>query len=112
MLREMLSPSEQVAERLQAYIQPDFNRLVGLLSRVIDNRHDDPQLRISLATQILARCMFLRTGRSVRAMLGLNTDCNEDPLLYADSVCDSILAQIQALDPPQGEAVSIRDAST
>ncbi len=96
-VREMISPSEQVAEKLQAYIKPDFDRLVCLLSRVIDERVDSPALRLSLATQILARCMFHRTGKSIRMMLGLDTDINEDPLNYADSLCDSILVPDQRL---------------
>lgn len=96
MLREIIEPSEAVAEKLQAYIQPDFQRLVSLLSKLLDSRSGNEELRDALATQILARCMFLRTGRGVRKILGLDTNTNEDPERYADALCDSILAQIDA----------------
>lgn len=97
MLREIIDPSDQVAEKLQDYIKPDFDRLRELLSRNIGRELDTLELRHSLATQILARCMFFRTGKNVRSILALDTAVNEDPRAYADEVCDSILLQIKML---------------
>jgi TetR/AcrR family transcriptional regulator, regulator of cefoperazone and chloramphenicol sensitivity len=96
-LREILTPSAQVFERLAEYFQPDFQRLDRLLGEVLGRDLDSPELRRSLATQILARIMFLRTGKNLRAMLGLNTPQNEVPEQVAAEICDSILHQIQAL---------------
>lgn len=98
-LREIITPSEQVSERLGEYFRPDFQRLDRLLGEVLGRELDSPALRRSLATQILARTMFLRTGKNLRSMLGLDTDENEVPERVADEICDSILNQIQALRP-------------
>lgn len=105
MMREILAPTEHVAERLAEYIKPDFQRLDRLLSEVIGRKRNCDELRRSLATQILARTMFLRTGKNLRAILGLDFPANEDPELVADAICDSIIQQIQAIqqrDPKQG----------
>ncbi|MEZ6137466.1 MAG: CerR family C-terminal domain-containing protein [Pirellulaceae bacterium] len=104
MLRELISPSEHIAEKMKQYIAPDFERLQELVARVIGAETDSPELRRSLVTQIFARCMFFKTGASVRAMLGLDTPGNEDPQLYADEICDSILAQIRAVPRCHGES--------
>lgn len=96
-LREIITPSEQVSERLGEYFRPDFQRLDRLLGDVLGRELDSPALRRSLATQILARTMFLRTGKNLRAMLGLDTDENEVPERVADEISESILNQIQAL---------------
>ncbi len=98
-LREIITPSEQVSQRLGEYFRPDFQRLDRLLGEVLGKELDSLALRRSLATQILARTMFLRTGKNLRAMLGLDTDENEVPERMADEICDSILNQIQALRP-------------
>jgi hypothetical protein len=97
MLREIISPSEEIAARLQQYIRPDFEQLAELLARLLGSELDSQLMRQNFATQILARCMFLRTGKSIRLMLGLNSEANEDPEAYADEVCNSILAQIESL---------------
>jgi TetR/AcrR family transcriptional regulator, regulator of cefoperazone and chloramphenicol sensitivity len=97
MLREIIAPSEQVAEKLQQYIKPDFERLDEVLSCNIGSKVDTPEIRRAFATQIFARCMFFRTGKNIRRMLALDTTTNEDPQRYADELCDSILAQIQTL---------------
>ncbi len=97
MLREIIAPSEQVAERLGEYFKADFQRLDRLLGEVLGEVLNSPALRRSLATQIIARSMFLRTGKSLRAILGLDTPENEIPEHVADEICDSILNQISAL---------------
>lgn len=99
MLREILTPSEGVAGMLQANFKSDFDLLNSVLSRLLGARLDSVELRQSLATQVFARCMFLRTGKELRRLLDFSSPANEDPRLYADDICDSILLQIEALRP-------------
>lgn len=97
MLREMLTPTPEVSSRMQGYIQADMEKLGRLLSQIIGPELDNGPLRHSLLTQILARCMFLRVGKTMRGMVGLDFEANEDPEQYADGICESILLQINAL---------------
>lgn len=97
MLREVLSPTEGVSESLQAFFRADFEKLAKLMSRLLGTELDEQSLRDSLLTQVLARCMFLRVGKSIRGLVGLDLPENEDPEQYADTICESLLMQINTL---------------
>ncbi|MEM7478332.1 MAG: CerR family C-terminal domain-containing protein [Planctomycetota bacterium] len=97
MLREVLAPSEGVAEMLQEAFQRDFGLLHSTIGRLLGPELDSPDLRAEFATQILSRCMFLRTGSNLRQMLGLNIRKNESPEEYANSIGTSILMQVDTL---------------
>lgn len=100
MLREMISPSAGVSEMLQERTQRDFEVLDQFLGKLLGPELDSLELRQSFETQILARSMFLRTGKSLRRMFGLDGGNNEDPQAYGNSICDSILMQIDCLRAP------------
>ena len=97
MLREILAPSPGVLELLESRFQPDFAKLNFLVATLLGEQLDSLELRESLVTQVLARSMFLRTGKNLRKMFRIDSKTNEQPQLYADSICDSILFQIDAL---------------
>ncbi len=97
MLREVLAPSEAIDEMLQSYFRPDFQLLYQLLGRLLGPELDSPSLRRQLATQILARGMFLRTGKHLRTMLEISSEENEDPEKYADELYESILMQVESM---------------
>jgi AcrR family transcriptional regulator len=97
MLREVLSPSTDVFNLLQSYFEADFATLDKLLADVLGPELNSPQIRGSLETQVLARCMFLRTGKELRHMLQLSSQTIEDPELYAEEIWQSLLLQISGL---------------
>ncbi len=102
MLREVLSPSEGVMEMLQKPFRKDFEKLDRLFDKLLGAELDEPHVREELLTQILSRCMFLKTGRNLRKMFGIDSNTNENPTDYADIICDSILLQINALRRVRG----------
>ncbi|GIX00507.1 MAG: hypothetical protein KatS3mg111_3839 [Pirellulaceae bacterium] len=97
MLREVLQPSEGVAELLEEPFREDFHSLLHILDQLLPHGAYRDQWRLDMATQIVARCMFLRTGAGLRKIVGLNTPANEDPQQYADRICDTLLWQINYL---------------
>ncbi len=97
MLREVISPSEGVAEILKKPFRRDIGLLSELVARLLGSELDSEDLRHALVTQIVARCMFLRTGKSFRSMVEINQPENDDPSKYADVICNSILMQIDSL---------------
>ena len=97
MLREVLEPSADCANLLAHYFRADFELLDLHLGRLLGEELNSPNLRRQLANQILARCMFLRTGAQLRKMLSTSSPATEEPELYADEICDSILMQIAAV---------------
>ncbi len=97
MMREVLAPSPEIAKMLANNFRPDFELLDQLLGKLLGAKLDSDVNRRMLATQILARCMFLRTGKQLRQMLQINCEVSESPELYADSICDSILLQVRAM---------------
>ncbi len=97
MLREVLDPSPDIAQMLATYFQADFELLDQHLGKLLGDELDSVDMRRQLATQILSRCMFLRTGKQLRQMLSISGESNESPKLYADEICDSMLLQIEAL---------------
>lgn len=96
MLREVLNPAPQIAELLATYFQSDLDLLEEQLGKLLGEELDSPPMRRQFVVQILARCMFLRTGKQLREMLSLSTPASELPERYADEICDSILMQIDA----------------
>lgn len=97
MMKEVIEPSAGVREILEAPFRKDFARLLELLGRLLAAELDSAALRQSFATQIIARLMFLRTGNNLCQLLGVDICESEDPQAYADSVCDSVLTQIDSL---------------
>lgn len=97
MLREVLEPSADCASLLAQHFRADFELLDLHLGRLLGPELNCPNLRRQLANQILARCMFLRTGKELRKMLSISNSATEEPELYADEMCDSILMQIAAV---------------
>lgn len=97
MLREVLTPSEGVLEMLQRPFRQDFEKLDRLFDKLLGDELGEPAIREELLTQILSRCMFLKTGRNLRKMFGIDSNTNENAHVYADTICDSILLQINAL---------------
>lgn len=97
MLREVLTPSEGMSELLFDPFRRDFDKLQQVLGALLGESLNNASLRENLITQILARCMFLRTGKHLRTVFGIDHGANEDPDAYADVVCDSILLQLNAL---------------
>lgn len=106
MLREVIAPSEGVAEMLSASFGRDFKSLEDVLSFLLGPEYDSESVRRDLAMQIVARCMFLRTGVNLRSILALNSESHEDPDQYADLICNSVLLQINALKSNPGESCS------
>lgn len=103
MLREVISPSEGVAEILEEPFKRDFEVLTNILSRLLGAAAKDATLVADFATQTLARCMFLRTGHTMREILGLQGGSNREPLVYADTVCESLLLQINQVRLNSGQ---------
>lgn len=97
MLREVLAPAPEIAELLSSCFQPDMQLLEQHLGRLLGDDLNSLATRRQLILQILARCMFLRTGKQLRWMLSLSNAENESPERFADEICDSILLQIDAL---------------
>lgn len=97
LLREVLSPTDGVAEMLSEAFRKDFGRLDAVVGTLLGELLNTPERRTELTTQIVARCMFLRTGKNMRSMVGLDSMQNEEPEQYADSICQSILLQVNAL---------------
>ena len=97
MMKEVIEPSPGVREILQSPFKKDFALLLELLGRLVGTELDSVKLRQSLATQIIARLMFLRTGTNLCKLLEVDICDAEDPQAYADSVCDSVLTQIDGL---------------
>jgi hypothetical protein len=96
MLREVLSPTPGVEEMLRNHFRPGFE----LLSRVIGEllgRANSPNLREQIAWQIVARCMFLRTGRHLREMLSEAPQVEVTSAELASEICKSLLSQIEML---------------
>lgn len=89
MLREVLSPTPGVEEMLQAHFRPGFAMLTDLLGELL-GRFNSLALREQLAWQIVARCMFLRTGRHLHAWL---TQCPE-PILDSEKIAAEISSSI------------------
>ena len=96
MLREVLSPSEGVKLQLQEAFSKDFEALSEIVGRLLDGC-DCVNLRQEFTLQIVARCMFLRTGSNLREILGLVSDRTEDPQQYADSICESVIHQVNSI---------------
>lgn len=97
MMREVLSPASGVMEMLKKPFAKDFMMLEQLVAKLLGEELNATEIREELLTQILSRCMFLKTGKNLRKMLSLDSNSNEDPQIYANRLCDSILLQIQAL---------------
>ncbi len=97
MMKEVISPSTGVAEILAPTFQHDFATLSQLIGKLLGSALDSDAMRSSFTTQIVARSMFLRTGKNLRSIVGIDSSINEDPQQYADHVCDSILTQIDNL---------------
>ena len=105
MLREVMAPSEGVNDLLQGPFHQDFSVLQVAVKKLLKANSNGDELAESITTQILARCMFLRTGKNLRRMFQLDTPENEEPDRYADSIADSILLQIQTLNAGQRSAI-------
>jgi AcrR family transcriptional regulator len=105
MLREVLAPSPGVSDMLREPFGRDFQALDCLIVKLLGEDPNLADVRQDLLTQILARCMFLKTGVNLRNMLALNTNNNEDPQLYADRICDSILMQINVIRRAGGQHI-------
>ncbi len=95
MLREILSPTPGVEAMLQAHFRPGFSMLTALLGELLESV-DSPELREQLAWQIVARCMFLRTGRHLHAILSQCPSSSVDSEKIAAEICSSILVQIDS----------------
>ncbi|MFK7737516.1 MAG: TetR/AcrR family transcriptional regulator [Pirellulaceae bacterium] len=98
MLREVIEPSEGVADFLADAFKKDFERLLQVIGELLEPNHNSEQMRHQYANQVLARCMFLRTGKNLRRILQLDNPNHEDPRLYAQEICRSLLDQFKALD--------------
>ncbi|RMF41766.1 MAG: DUF1956 domain-containing protein [Planctomycetota bacterium] len=97
MLREILSPSPGVAELLEIPFREDLRRLEEIVAGLLTPELNTSERRMELITQIIARCMFLRTGGGLRRIVGIDTPANEHPQTYADAICDSILQQLHGM---------------
>ncbi len=96
MLREILSPTPGVEEMLRTHFRPGFNLLTQVIGEVL-GEVDSVELREQFAWQVIARCMFLRTGRHLRAMLSDMTLKEGTDAEYATEICQSVLAQMALL---------------
>lgn len=97
MLKEVISPSEGVAEMLQTPFARDFGILTQMMGHLLDAGLNSGACREALALQVVSRIMFLRTGANFRKIVGIQSTTFDDPLKYADHVCDSVLSQIDTL---------------
>lgn len=93
MLREILSPTPGVEEMLQTHFRPGFQLLTQVIGELLGEA-DSLILREQMAWQIVARCMFLRTGRHLRSMLSEMAQEEPSEANYATEICQSVLAQI------------------
>ncbi|MFN3189064.1 MAG: CerR family C-terminal domain-containing protein [Aureliella sp.] len=97
MLREVVSPSEGVAEFLSEAFRRDFAILLEIIGKLLGPEADSEARRQEFAVQILARCMFLRTGQNLLKILSIDQEMSSNPEQYADIVCDSMLHQFAFL---------------
>ena len=109
MLREVLSPTDGVKQLLLEPFSRDFSQLTKLLRQLLGDDLAEPQVLQDLSTQVLARCMFLRTGSNLRSLFGLDTEANEDPSQYAVQIHESLLLQIDSYRSQIGLAPIQRD---
>lgn len=103
MLREVIEPSEGVADFLAEAFKKDFERLLHAIGELLEPNHNTEEMRHKFANQVLARCMFLRTGKNLRRILQLDNPNHEDPRLYAQEICNSLLDQFKALSGQANE---------
>jgi AcrR family transcriptional regulator len=96
MLREVLSPTPGVEEMLRAHFRPGFRMLTELLGELL-GPVNSLNLREQLTWQIVARCMFLRTGQHLHALLTDSARGEQSPMAIAEEICASILVQINSL---------------
>lgn len=94
MLREVINPSEGVRDILFEPFRRDFEILHQILIELFENVPNSEALITEFATQTLARCMFLKTGKNLRNILQLDSETNESPQDYADNISQSIVSQI------------------
>lgn len=99
LLREVLSPTPGVEEMLRAHFRPGFALLSQIIGELLGaaNSHE---LRDQMAWQIVARCMFLRTGRHLRVMLSEIPITDQTATEQACEICNSVLSQIENLNNP------------
>ena len=101
MLREILSPTPGVEEMLQTHFRPGFQLLTQVIGEILGEANS-LELREQFAWQVVARCMFLRTGRHLRSMLSdipLQESAEKENAVteYAAEICQSVLTQIAIL---------------
>ena len=94
MLREVINPSKGVRDILTTPFRRDFHNLRSIFEELFAGIESPEELIVDFATQTLARCMFLRTGKNLRSILHLDTESNEIPEHYADSISRSIIDQV------------------
>lgn len=96
LLREVIAPSPEVSELLREPFRNDFLELDNTLNILLADLSSQ-NLRRRLAKQILAQCMFMKTGGALCELVGLGflDPQNTDP--YADEILESILLQIEAM---------------
>lgn len=95
-MRETLSPTPGVEEMLRTHFRPGFQLLTQVISEVL-GEVDSLELREQFAWQVVARCMFLGTGRHLRSMLS-DVSLNENTeAAYATEICQSVLAEMKLL---------------
>ncbi|MCA9190753.1 MAG: TetR/AcrR family transcriptional regulator [Planctomycetales bacterium] len=106
MLRVVINPNDIGAEVFAGSFRSDYHLLETLIGKLLRNTYDSPKTRQSLALQIVARCMFLRTGQHLRELLGIDSQLWRAPEQYAREVCDSIRMQIagQSANGMQGHS--------
>jgi TetR/AcrR family transcriptional regulator, regulator of cefoperazone and chloramphenicol sensitivity len=96
MLREILSPTPGVEAMLQVHFRPGFEMLTSLLGELLGS-FNSLENREQLAWQIIARCMFLRTGRHLHALLSQCGERESDSTAVAAEICSSIFVYIRSL---------------
>lgn len=104
MLREVINPSEGVRDIFFEPFRRDFEILRQILRELLEGMQNSDDLITEYATQTLARCMFLRTGKNLRSILQLDSQTNETPQDYADSISHSIVSQINQVRQSLGQA--------
>lgn len=95
-LREILSPTPGVEEMLRTHFRPGFQLLTQVISEVL-GEVDSLELREQFAWQVVARCMFLGTGRHLRSMLSDVSLKENTEAAYATEICQSVLAEMKLL---------------
>ncbi len=93
MLREILSPTPGVEEMLQAHFRPGFQLLTQVIGELLGDA-DSVIMREQMAWQVVARCMFLRTGSHLRSMLSEVAQEESSEANCAAEICQSVLTQI------------------